>query len=67
MKEDGIPTYNFAVVVDDHYMEISHVFRGDEHLTNTPRQLMIFDAFGWEYPQFGHMTFIVNEDRKKLI
>ena len=47
-------------------MKITHVFRGEEHLTNTPKQLMVYDVFGWEYPQFGHMTLIVNEDRKKL-
>lgn len=66
VKANGIPTYNFAVVFDDHFMKISHVFRGEEHLTNTPKQLMIFDVFGWEYPRYGHMTLIVNEDRKKL-
>ncbi|CAM3241230.1 glutamate--tRNA ligase [Filibacter tadaridae] len=66
VKANGIPTYNFAVVVDDHFMKISHVFRGEEHLTNTPKQLMIYDVFGWEYPSYGHMTLIINEDRKKL-
>lgn len=66
VKANGIPTYNFAVVIDDHLMKISHVFRGEEHLTNTPKQLMVYDVFGWEYPRFGHMTLIVNEDRKKL-
>ena len=66
VKANGIPTYNYAVVLDDHFMEISHVFRGEEHLSNTPKQMMIFDAFGWEYPEYGHMTLIVNEDRKKL-
>lgn len=66
VKANGIPTYNFAVVVDDHMMEISHVFRGEEHLSNTPKQLMIYDMLGWEAPQFGHMTLIVNQDKKKL-
>ena len=66
VKANGIPTYNYAVVLDDHFMEITHVFRGEEHLSNTPKQMMVFDAFGWEYPQYGHMTLIVNEDRKKL-
>lgn len=66
VKTNGIPTYNFAVVVDDHLMKISHVFRGEEHLTNTPKQLMVFDIFGWDHPRFGHMTLIVNEERKKL-
>lgn len=66
VKKDGIPTYNFAVAVDDHFMEISHVLRGDDHISNTPKQLMIYEAFGWEPPVFGHMTLIVNESRKKL-
>src|SRR5690606_27825571 len=66
VKKDGIPTYNFAVVVDDHLMGITHVLRGEDHITNTPRQLMIYEAFGWTPPEFGHMTLIVNEQRKKL-
>ena len=66
VKKDGIPTYNFAVVIDDYLMEISHVLRGDDHISNTPKQLMIYEAFGWEAPIFGHMTLIVNESRKKL-
>src|SRR5690606_22165927 len=66
VRQDGIPTYNFAVVVDDHLMRISHVLRGEDHITNTPRQLMLYEAFGWEPPRFGHMTLIVNEQRKKL-
>ncbi len=66
LKDNGIPTYNFAVVVDDHYMEITHVLRGEEHITNTPKQLMIYEAFNWEAPLFGHMTLIVNEEKKKL-
>jgi len=66
VKKDGIPTYNFAVTVDDHLMGITHVLRGEDHITNTPRQLMIYEAFGWTPPEFGHMTLIVNEQRKKL-
>jgi len=66
VKKDGIPTYNFAVAVDDHYMNITHVLRGDDHISNTPRQQMIYEAFGWDEPQFGHMTLIVNENRRKL-
>jgi len=66
VKKDGIPTYNFAVAIDDHLMEISHVLRGEEHISNTPRQMMIYEAFDWEAPQFGHMTLILNEERKKL-
>ncbi|WP_313892865.1 glutamate--tRNA ligase [Psychrobacillus sp.] len=66
VKANGIPTYNYAVVLDDYFMKISHVFRGEEHLSNTPKQLMIFEAFGWEAPKYGHMTLIINENRKKL-
>ncbi|KZM56357.1 MULTISPECIES: glutamate--tRNA ligase [Aeribacillus] len=66
VKKDGTPTYNFAVAVDDHLMEISHVLRGEDHISNTPKQMMIYEAFGWEPPVFGHMTLIVNENRKKL-
>ncbi|MFC4601555.1 glutamate--tRNA ligase [Cohnella hongkongensis] len=66
VKKDGIPTYNYAVAVDDHLMAISHVLRGEDHITNTPRQLMVYEAFGWTPPEFGHMTLIVNDQRKKL-
>jgi nondiscriminating glutamyl-tRNA synthetase len=66
VKKDGIPTYNFAVAVDDYLMKISHVLRGDDHISNTPKQLMVYEALGWDVPQFGHMTLIVNESRKKL-
>lgn len=66
VKKDGIPTYNFAVAVDDHLMKITHVLRGEDHISNTPRQLMIYEALGWEPPVFGHMTLIVGEDHKKL-
>jgi nondiscriminating glutamyl-tRNA synthetase len=66
VKKDGIPTYNFAVAIDDHLMEITHVLRGDDHISNTPKQLMVYEALGWDVPQFGHMTLIVNESRKKL-
>lgn len=66
VKKDGMPTYNFAVAIDDHLMKISHVLRGDDHISNTPKQLMIYEALGFEPPVFGHMTLIVNEHRKKL-
>lgn len=66
VKKDGTPTYNFAVAVDDHLMQISHVLRGDDHISNTPKQIIIFEALGWDVPVFGHMTLIVNESRKKL-
>ena len=66
MKSNGIPTYNFAVVVDDHLMRISHVLRAEEHLSNTPKQLLIYEALGWEPPKFGHMSMILAPDRSKL-
>ena len=66
IKESGIPTYNFACAVDDHLMKISHIFRGEEHITNTPKQMMIHNAFGWEMPICAHMPLIVNEAGKKL-
>ncbi|UOQ83888.1 glutamate--tRNA ligase [Gracilibacillus salinarum] len=66
VKKNGIPTYNFAVAIDDYQMKISHVLRGEEHISNTPKQMMIFEAFGWEAPRYGHMTLILNENRKKL-
>ncbi|MCO6184059.1 glutamate--tRNA ligase [Leuconostoc fallax] len=59
-KADGMPTYNFAVVVDDHLMAISHVLRGDDHVSNTPKQMMIYEALGWAIPKFGHMALIIN-------
>jgi glutamyl-tRNA synthetase len=65
-KADGFPTYQFAVVVDDHEMEISHVLRGDDHVSNTPFQLLIFNALGWKPPKFGHMPMILGPDKKRL-
>ncbi|RJX23910.1 MAG: glutamate--tRNA ligase, partial [Acholeplasma sp.] len=52
--------------IDDHLMQITHVLRGEEHITNTPKQVLIYRAFGWDVPEFGHMTIIVNEQKKKL-
>ncbi len=66
VRADGIPTYNFAVVVDDHDMEVSHVLRGEDHLPNTPRQIQVFKAFGWELPQYAHLPMILGPDRSKL-
>ncbi|MFN2748195.1 MULTISPECIES: glutamate--tRNA ligase [Bacillus] len=66
VKKDGTPTYNFAVAVDDYLMKMTHVLRGEDHISNTPKQIMIYNAFGWDVPTFGHMTLIVNENRKKL-
>jgi glutamyl-tRNA synthetase len=66
LKADQTPTYNFAVVVDDMLMKVSHVIRGDEHLANTPRQIRIYEALGYELPQFAHVSMILGEDGTKL-
>lgn len=66
-KRDGMPTYNFAVVIDDHLMEITHVLRGDDHVSNTPKQLAVYEALGWEPPKFGHMTLIINSETGKKL
>ena len=66
LRSSGLPVYNFSCVVDDHLMKISHVFRSEEHLANTLRQLMIFSALNWNPPLFGHLSLILGEDRKKL-
>lgn len=65
-RSDGMPTYNMAVVVDDHDMEISHVLRGDDHVSNTPKQILIYKALGWELPVFGHVPMILGPDKQKL-
>jgi nondiscriminating glutamyl-tRNA synthetase len=66
IKSNGIPTYNFAVVIDDYLMDITHVFRGEEHLSNTPKQIQVYRYLNFPIPQFGHMTIIVNDQGKKL-
>ncbi len=66
LKQNKIPTYNFACAIDDYLMKITHVLRGEDHITNTPKQMMIFEAFQWDSPIYGHMTLIVNEQGKKL-
>jgi glutamyl-tRNA synthetase len=66
VRTDGLPTYNFCVVVDDHDMEISHVIRAEEHLTNTHRQVLIYRALGWQVPFFAHVSLILGHDRTKL-
>ncbi|WP_100405972.1 glutamate--tRNA ligase [Bacillus solitudinis] len=65
-RKDGIPMYNFAVVIDDALMKMSHVIRGEEHLSNTPRQVMLYEAFGWEPPRFAHASLILNPNRQKM-
>ncbi|MDF9407517.1 glutamate--tRNA ligase [Pelotomaculum isophthalicicum JI] len=66
LKSDGIPTYNFAVVVDDHLMSVSHVIRAEEHLPNTPRQILLYEALGWPSPEFAHVSLILGKDRSKM-
>lgn len=65
-RADGMPTYNMAVVVDDHDMGITHVIRGDDHVSNTPRQILIYEALGLSVPRFGHVPMILGPDRQKL-
>ena len=66
LKSDGFPTYNFAAAVDDYEMKITHVIRGEEHISNTPRQLALYKAFGTTAPKFAHLPTLRNEERKKL-
>ena len=66
LRSTGWPLYNFAVVVDDHLMAISHSLRGAEHTSNTFRQLLIYEALDWEPPQFGHLPLLLNPDRSKI-
>lgn len=66
MKRDGMPTYNYAVVIDDYTMGINMVIRGEDHIINTPKQLLIYDALGFEAPGFAHLPMILGKDKKKL-
>lgn len=66
IKSDGYPTYNFAVVVDDHLMGVTHVIRGVEFISSTPKHIMLYQAFGWELPNFVHLPLILGSDRSKL-
>ncbi len=66
LRSDGHPAYNYAVVIDDHLMQISHVIRGDDHISNTPRQLALYAALGWQPPQFAHLSTILGPDRARL-
>ena len=66
IKSDGFPTYHLANVVDDHLMQISHVIRGEEWLPSTPKHILLYEAFGWQPPQFAHLPLLLNADRSKL-
>ena len=67
IKSDGYPTYHFAVVIDDHSMQISHVFRGDEYLSSTPKDLLLYEALGWDLPKFVHLPPIISKVTKKKL
>ncbi|RMD47519.1 MAG: glutamate--tRNA ligase, partial [Aquificota bacterium] len=66
VRSDGSPVYNFVVVIDDALMKITHVIRGEDHLSNTPKQILIYRALGFEIPKFAHLPIILGEDRSKL-
>ncbi|MBK6766352.1 MAG: glutamate--tRNA ligase [bacterium] len=66
LRSDGSPTYHLSVVCDDHDMRISHVLRGDDHISNTPKQIALYRAMEWEVPQFGHVPLILGQDKKRL-
>jgi glutamyl-tRNA synthetase/nondiscriminating glutamyl-tRNA synthetase len=66
VRSDGVPAYNYAVVIDDALMEITHVIRGEDHISNTPRQLLIFEAFGWRPPTFAHVSLVMGPDHSPL-
>ena len=66
LKTDGYPTYHLAVVVDDHFMKITHVIRGEEWLSSTPKHVLLFNYFGWDLPQFAHLPLLLNPDKSKL-
>ena len=66
LRSNGLPTYNFGAVVDDAVMRITHVIRGDDHLNNTPRQILLYRALGYDPPQFGHLPMILGPDKVKL-
>ena len=66
VRSDGVPAYNYAVVIDDALMEITHVIRGEDHISNTPRQLLLYEAFGWRPPTFAHVSLVMGPDHSPL-
>ena len=66
LRSSGIPVYNYVVVVDDALMKITHVIRGDDHLSNTPKQVALYEALGWPVPEFAHLSTILGGDRERL-
>ena len=67
LRSTGIPVYNYVVVVDDALMDITHVIRGDDHLSNTPKQVALYEALGWPVPEFAHLSTILGSDRERLV
>ncbi len=67
VRSSGMPVYNYVVTIDDALMRITHVIRGDDHISNTPRQVAIYQAFGWRLPQFAHLSTILGSDRERLV
>src|SRR5581483_3924974 len=66
VRSSGMPVYNYVVTLDDALMEITHVIRGDDHISNTPKQIAIYEAFGWKPPEFAHLSTILGSDRERL-
>ncbi|MGH9513795.1 MAG: glutamate--tRNA ligase [Terriglobales bacterium] len=66
LRSNGMPVYNYVVVIDDALMKITHVIRGDDHLSNTPKQVALYEAFGWPVPEFAHLSTILGADRERL-
>ncbi len=66
VRSDGVPAYNFAVVIDDALMGITHVIRGEDHISNTPRQMLLYEAFGWTPPTFAHVSLVMGPDHAPL-
>ena len=66
LRSSGMPVYNYVVVIDDALMKITHVIRGDDHLSNTPKQVALYEALGWPVPEFAHLSTILGADRERL-
>ena len=66
VRSDGMPAYNFAVVIDDALMQVTHVVRGEDHISNTPRQVLLYEAFGWTPPAFAHLSLVMGPDHTPL-
>ena len=67
VRSDGMPAYNFAVVIDDALMGVTHVVRGEDHISNTPRQILLYEAFGWTPPAFAHLSLVMGPDHSAAV